>query len=320
MSNKVSHTGIGLFVLGAIAILIGSIWFFTGGNPFKTRSVAVMYYDRSIQGLELGAALKLRGVKIGEVIKIQSYFNEDAMSVINAVYVSFTEEQVINKTGRQGLDLIEELIDDHGLRAQLRVQSYLTGLLYIEIDFFSTETVLRRWGHDQHVPEIPTSPTDIEKLSDMLNAIDFDKIISSMENIATNIEGFLTDPELQTLAANVNKTLASINELANHTDQRVLTKLDTTLSGINQLIAQINNDYPSMSEDLQASLATLQRSFANLEIAINSTGHLLSDDSPAVFEFTQTMQQFQRAAKAVTELAQSIEREPESLIRGKSKR
>ena len=87
-----------------------------------------------------------------------------------------------------------------------------------------------------------------------------------------------------------------------------------------RLIKGINRDYPDMATGLQQGLASLELSFTALEGTIRNTAHILSDDSPIIFELRQTLAKISRAADSVSNLAQSLDREPEALIRGRKNR
>jgi paraquat-inducible protein B len=320
MSNKASTTLIGAFIVGATGIVIISLLFFTGGDFFRNKTLFVIHFDRSIQGLELGAALKLRGVKIGEVTKIESHFDDQTMTVINSVYVQVLDGKTRYAGKEAPHEMLRKLVTEHGLRAQLKQQSYLTGLLYIEVDFTGKPGDIKLWNLDPDTFELPTTPTEIEKLTDVANQIDFQKIADAVDSIVTSIDQFLSDPQFHAISGNINNTLARVETLALHTDQIISNEVAATLTEMQRLITGINRDYPDLSAGLQQSLASLERSFVSLEGAIRSTSHIVSDDSPLLFEFKQTLGKISRAADNVSILAESLERQPEALLRGKSSR
>jgi phosphate acetyltransferase len=64
--------------------------------------------------------------------------------------------------GRADILIVPDLgLRQAGLRAQLRMQTFVTGVLYVALDLRpDTPIVLRKL--DPRVPELPTIPTDIE--------------------------------------------------------------------------------------------------------------------------------------------------------------
>jgi paraquat-inducible protein B len=242
------------------------------------------------------------------------------MTVINSVYVQVLDGQTRYAGDEAPHELLRELVTEHGLRAQLKQQSYLTGLLYIEVDFTGKPGDIKLWNLDPDTFELPTTPTEIEKLTDVANQIDFQKIADAVDSIVTSIDQFLSDPQFHAISGNINNTLARVETLALHTDQIISNEVAATLTEMQRLITGINRDYPDLSAGLQQSLASLERSFVSLEGAIRSTSHIVSDDSPLLFEFKQTLGKISRAADNVSILAESLERQPEALLRGKSSR
>jgi paraquat-inducible protein B len=320
MSNKASTTLIGAFLIGAIGIVITAIVFFGDGRYFQDNENYVMYFDRSVQGLELGAPMKLRGVKVGEVTRIESYVTEKSMSIVNAVYVRVRRNEVNYSGNIKPDELVDTLIVNQGMRAQLRIQSLLTGLLYIEVDFMGADSEMKLWGLDPDTPELPTAITEIEELSQIANRFDFDALSRYFLSIAENLNAILSDPETLSLTANLNDSLQSIAKLADDMDRLLLEDIAAAIEEFKVLAAGINEGYPVVAEDLRQSMASLQTVFSKFESTLGSANHLLSDDSPLIYELSQTLDQLSKAAKKVSSLAETVERQPEALLRGKSGR
>lgn len=320
MSNKASTTMIGAFVLGATAIVVLGLSFFSDGLLFSDREEYVMFFDRSVQGLEVGAPMKLRGVQIGEVTKIESYLTQDDLNIVNAVYVRVKSGELHSDNDYDADELLNNLIVKHGMRAQLRIQSMLTGMLYIEVDFKGPEAEMKLWGLVAGVRELPTATTEIEELSQLADTFDFDALSTSMRNITENLDALIADPETQALPQNINKSLDAITRLADDMNHVVTRDAKSALAQINELATNLNKDYPVVAEDLRQSMASLQTAFGELEQTMVDANHLLSDDSPVVYEIVQTLEQLGTAAKKISTLAATIEREPESLLKGKSNR
>lgn len=320
MSKKANTTLIGGFLLGAVGIVALAIFFLSGGLLFSDQDEFVMFFDRTVQGLELGAPMKLRGVKIGEVTRIESYLNQKEMNIINAVYVKVKRNEIKVGDLERSDDLLSTLIYKHGMRAQLRIQSLLTGLLYIEVDFKGQDAEIKYWGLVAGVEELPTATTEIEELSQIANRFDFDALSTSIRNITENLDKLVSAPETQALPENINKSLNSITRLADDLDQVVMHDVKGAIDKINSLAAGLNEDYPALADELQQSMVALRSAFGKLEHTMADANHLLSDDSPLIYEVVQTLDQLGKAAKKVDALAETLEREPESLLKGKSAR
>ena len=320
MSNKANTATIGAFIIGAIAITLAGIMLFGGGRLFGDSENFVMYFDRSIQGLEIGAPMKLRGVKIGEVTDIESHIYPETMKSINAVYVKVNRDELKFDTELLVQDLLDQLIEQRGLRAQLRIQSLLTGLLYVEVDFMGPDSALQYWRLDPDVRELPTARSEIEELSQLANRFDFDAMAKSFRDITENIAVLVADPELKAVAGNINESLASISKLAARVDEVFENEVASSFNELDRLARGINKEYPLVARDLRQGMRSLRSAFSGAEAAVNNANHLLSDDSPLLFELREALAKIAAAAESVEALADTVEQEPESLIKGKSNR
>ena len=74
MSKKASPKLIGAFVLGGIGLLIAGLLVFGSTNFLRERHILVSYFDGSLKGLRIGAAVTFRGVPIGQVTDIKVLF------------------------------------------------------------------------------------------------------------------------------------------------------------------------------------------------------------------------------------------------------
>ena len=120
------------------------------------------FFDGSVKGLNEGSPVMLRGVKIGQVTNIKLLANPEAMDFYIGVYVEIDPEnytfmgqeklsQILKKI-RRG-EFIKPLIEK-GLRAQLQTQSFVTGQLMINVDFYPNEPA-RLLGIDKKYPGDP---------------------------------------------------------------------------------------------------------------------------------------------------------------------
>src|SRR5215470_9594572 len=182
MSMRASPTLIGAFVLGACVLLVGGLLLWGGTAMFKPKYRVVMYFDASVTGLQKGAPVLMRGVRVGEVTDVQIRWETSLVSV----YADLEPDALKGVRPRDLQGAIHDGIEARHLRAQLRMQSFVTGVLYIALDEFpGTPIVLR--GLETRVLELPTVPTDIEKwtakiekIADSLSALPLEEIGHSL--------------------------------------------------------------------------------------------------------------------------------------------
>ncbi|MCB1708814.1 MAG: MCE family protein, partial [Halioglobus sp.] len=162
MSSKPHTVAIGAFVFGAILIAITIVIFALGSGFGQQREKVVMVFDGSVKGLVIGAPVTLRGVQIGQVTNLELMLDADTIELIMVVEAEISEKN-IRRLGSNPEKVTDELIA-RGMRAQLKTQSLLTGLLYIQLDFHPDKPAVFVDLKSEHV-QIPTIPTDLELLT-----------------------------------------------------------------------------------------------------------------------------------------------------------
>jgi paraquat-inducible protein B len=126
----------------------------------------VLFFEGSVKGLNVGSPVKFRGVDIGMVKNIQLSINPDDLEFFVPVYVEIFENRISilgDKRVEQFDDeeAVDTLVAEMGLRAQLQMQSLLTGQLFINYDFYP-DTPIKKVGLDEKVYEVPTIPTTLQ--------------------------------------------------------------------------------------------------------------------------------------------------------------
>ena len=157
MSMRANPAVIGAFVVGAVVLLLVALLVWGGTGLFRTKLDYVLFFDSAVTGLNKGAPVLARGVKVGEVTDVQLRWGTPLI----AVYIAL-EPEAVKGTAKGGpAQAIERAVREDGLRAQLRMQSFVTGVLYVALDVRPDTPIVLR-GLDPQVPELPTIPTDIE--------------------------------------------------------------------------------------------------------------------------------------------------------------
>src|SRR5690606_2706596 len=133
------------------------------GRFFADKKRVVMYFVGSVQGLQVGAPVKLKGVVLGEIIDISINFERDNKAVFTAV----TADPVMKRINSNGANVEEDYLTDAmhaGLRAQLNFQSFLDGILDVELHFYP-DGELRLYAVQDEYQEIPTTATSVEEIA-----------------------------------------------------------------------------------------------------------------------------------------------------------
>tara|TARA_R110002049_G_scaffold57581_3_gene157717 strand:+ start:1526 stop:2491 length:966 start_codon:yes stop_codon:yes gene_type:complete len=316
MSEKQQTVAIGAFVIGASLIMLLLLIYLLGSGFGKTEKV-VMVFDGSVKGLNIGAPLALRGVKVGEVTDIDLILDSAKTNVIMQIEANF-DAQNIHRKGITDTNLTEELIS-RGLRAQLNSQSLLTGLLYVELDFHP-ESPLNLVDIDSPYLQFPTIPTNLERITKKLQDLDISKLTDELESISHGVNSLVSSKQFQQLPADLANTLESVRALTQQLQAQLTTsgpKLDTVLDEAAVTVASANAQLPKLATLIETNLKTLNNAIASFEQGMNGIDGLVSPDSATLYQLNMALQEMTRAGRSLQSLSNTLEAQPESLLRGK---
>jgi paraquat-inducible protein B len=317
-SNKNVSLAIGAFIVGAVFLVFIALLFFSGGRLFADKERVVMYFEGSVQGLQVGAPVKLKGVVLGEIVNIEINFQRDDQIVVTAVTADLVMKR-INSDGVNVSDAFLEKAIANGLRAQLNYQSFLTGLLYVELDFYPG-SLLRLHEIQKSYVELPTIATSFEEISRSFQELDVKSLVDSLNNITSKIDDIVGGGQIQETLGNFNRVAESLERTSNTVDREIGSlgaDVKVTLNNLNHLMTELNNQAPKLTHSLDQSLGALQDSLENFDQATNNLNQMLSDDAPLVYQLNRTLSDISRSAQAFQSLSETLDQQPESLLRGR---
>ena len=267
-------------------------------QPDSIARLFVLYFNEPLRGLSVGAPVDLFGLPVGEVTYVGLTFDPATLNMRPRVDITFFPERLIarlpagqesavqtverNREKREAV--LRRLVEERGLRAQLRTGSLLTGQMYVALDYFPKAPKARvNWvGKEPELPVVPGLRPDVEqKLTSILAKLD--KL--PLEAIGENLKNDL---------AALDQTLKSVNQLVGNVDTQLIPQLKTDLDGLHR------------------TLAAAER------VMNNADATLLGPNAPVQQDLRDTLQELGRAARSLRTLTDYLERHPESLIRGKT--
>jgi paraquat-inducible protein B len=316
MSQRSQTVAIGAFVIGASLIALATLVFLLGSG-FRNAEKVVMVFDGSVKGLNVGAPMTLRGVKVGEVTDIDLILDASKNNVIMLVEANFDPKN-IRRLGVADSDLTSELIS-RGMRAQLNIQSLLTGLLYVELDFYP-DSPLNLADIDSPYLQFPTIPTNLQRIAKKLEDIDIAKVTDELESISTGIKSLVSGDDFQALPGNATRTLNSLYDLSTQIQKQLETtgpKLDSVLDKTATTVASANTEIPKLSALVETNLKILNDAITSFKQGMSGIDGLVAPDSQTVYELNNALQEMTRAGRSLQSLADTLEAQPEAVIRGK---
>src|SRR6202521_877479 len=228
MGKRVSPAVIGAFVVASFAILVVALIVVGSGRMFTKPIRFICMFQGNLNGLKVGAPVKVRGVQIGTVASIelrllpaQGRLRPEGKDLRLAVIVDLDRAQLVARGGT-GAALetagFEDLLKQ-GLRAQLATESLLTGLLYIDLDLHPRAPMNLALDPGGPYREIPTVQTDLAELQERLTKaldkfekIDFQALVVSITDAANSIKTLTGSPELKATLESLKETIANLNQ------------------------------------------------------------------------------------------------------------
>lgn len=302
MSKEANSTLIGAFILGALAILVSGLLILASGQLSSRSQEYVLYFQGSVLGLSEGSPVNFRGVQVGKVTDIMVSVNPDSLDVQIPVKIEIDPDRVTRVGEKKDLvtdwfkgngEIMEGLVKK-GLRAQLELQSLITGRLLIELSFHP-ESDLLYVQDNLDLPQLPTIPSEFEELTRKIERIPIEELATQALEAVKSLEAFMSSPDLKeatgALAANL-----------------------TTLQGI---MSTTEQQLPKVLKQMEMTLASTNKAAGQLEKTLANIDQFTSEESELTYYATETMQEVKAASRAVRELAELLEREPEALLAGK---
>ncbi|PAS96118.1 MAG: mammalian cell entry protein [Candidatus Dactylopiibacterium carminicum] len=324
MSQRANPTTIGIFVLGAMALLVAGIFLFTGHGLFQKRPTYVMYFEGSVYGLQVGAPVVFRGVQIGNVKRIDLRYDDTHSQLLIPVVVEGTSLRLLNSNGSDvGEDAPDPIsLINRGLRARLASQSLLTGLLYIELDFYPDRPLVYR-APNKRLPEIPTIPSPVQEIAQKLEHLDIEELLGDISAIANTARQFINSPETEQTMRSMSRTLANLEALTASLDKRLGPTLDgledtvTSVKANMERVGDAADKFAGVADQAGAPLEAVRAMAEQMQRAVGTLDTLIAQGAPALHNTEQTLRELREAARALQELSDTLARQPDALLFGR---
>ena len=258
----------------------------------------VLYFTESLRGLSVGAPVTFLGLLGGEVTDVGLDIDPATLNMRGRVeFVLFPERlisrlnqkqaaagETLERSIQQRHAFFQRLVEQRGLRAQLRSGSLLTGQLYVAFDYFPNAPKAKiDWSRDPtELPVVPSPLTDIEaKLT---------SIVAKLDKLP-----------LEAIGADLTKALVSLDQI-----------LKDAGTAVNRIDTELTPGLKTTIEELRGAIAAAER------VLKNTDATLVGKDAAGQQDLRDALQEIARAARSLRVLSDYLERHPESLIWGKT--
>jgi paraquat-inducible protein B len=290
----------------------------------------VLYFDNSVNGLRIGAPVKIKGVEIGSVKDIRFQLEKSKelkIPVIIEIDLEKFTSRGATAAAQTAVDreALNKAIVDRGLRGQLEMESLVTGLLFIALDFFPGTPInlVQRTDRDYKYPEIPTLPTTLEQAKDAvtrimnrLEEVDFKGLIASLDETVNGIKRTVNSQELEATIRSLQKTVPKIDEAVLSVRDLAVTLNDNSKS-LAANLEQTSIDARASMKQADKALEQATETLKSAEAAVANIQTLSDPDAPIIYELGKSLREVSAAARSLRSLANYLDRNPNAVIFGR---
>jgi paraquat-inducible protein B len=295
---------VGGFVLSGLALGVGAVLLFGGTHLLSPTVHAVVYFQGSVAGLDVGAPVTFRGVRVGAVTSIAVNLNMKDLTARIPVYLDLNPTQIsLQNAGPGQNDEDFDRLLKAGLRAQLNMQSFITGQLRVDLDLQPGTPAAQ--GGDSDRPEIPSVPSKLQTLEDEIAEL-----------------------PLKQIGDNAQQTLAAVQHLADLLSAKAGPLADSlkdtseaahaTLNDIDQLAIAGKGQLKVSGDQLDRVLASADRTVRDADTLVGSLKEMTSPDSAMRGDLRATIRDLAASASSLRGFSHEIERDPSSILSGRT--
>ena len=281
MSNNSNpnYFRLGIFVLAAIGALLTIILIFGSGQLFKKSFTIETYIKQSVTGLDAGAAVRFRGVKIGQVTSINlsgDVYEREIPMPERREYVVVRMQIFGDKVELTNLQIY---LKDN-LRARIKSMG-ITGVNYVELDFYPSATQYNPLPYtwEAEYPVVPSMPNQADEIISGIQ-----KLIGALNSL--DVDG--TQKKFDALLGNLNKLMAG--------DGRDNAGLINSVKDLNVLLERIakvtdKDQLNILMRELVATMVSLRQTVTSVQGDTTATLENLRQASEQLNEFTRVASQ-----------------------------
>jgi paraquat-inducible protein B len=333
MAKKANPKLIGGFVVGAIALVLVGAIAFGGGKFLAAKRQAVLFFSEySLAGLDVGSPVTFRGVKIGSVTGVVIRYDVEQQTIQVPVYIEVELDRIRVVRGKSDTKSFPTLIE-RGLRAQLVIQSLVTGQASIDLNFHPN-TPIKLVGSEPGMIEVPTIPSEIDLLKanltnllQRISALPLDQVADKLLGTIGSASEFMTslnaqvDPLSKDLKMVSDQAAATLREAQSRLELREgepMQNLNAALVDARQLVNDVDGRVGPLASDLNKIMKSALVTLDDAQRTLVSAQGTISPDSTLYFQLNRTLHEIQSMAGSIRALADYMQRHPNALLTGKT--
>ncbi|MHC4475241.1 MAG: MlaD family protein [Planctomycetota bacterium] len=326
MSAKANYFKIGLFVITGVVLVLVAIVIFGSGVLAEEKMYFETYFDGSVSGLDVGAPVEYRGVRMGRVEKVTFAVNEYELPVgseqffksrrLIMVVASVDTENLPAKTPQQRKANLAQMVAE-GLRLRL-ASNILTGLAFLQADYLDPKRfpVLEvPWEPENlYIPtapgELSTLKQSVDKILSKLQNIDTERIGRLIEEILASLVQAVDDANLPEVSRGVQNLIASANRAVEDAN---VSAVSSELKGLFAEARETNQHLKRLlaSDKLRPQSPNIAEVITQLSKTLRRIDKLVSTQTPQI---EQALEDLRKVSANLEELTENLKKHPAELI------
>jgi paraquat-inducible protein B len=279
-------------------------------QAFIKKITFILFFEGSVRGLNVGAPVEFKGIKVGSVKDVRLEFDSRDTSFRIPVLIEIEPERIIERGGGEissPMNTLDTLVE-RGLRAQLQTGSLLTGQLFVELDMHP-DTPVRLVNAGGPFPELPTIPTSLEQMT-----VSLKRILAKMEKVDMERIG----EELLGTLEGANRLTKGASELIQKPEMRTaLTDLQESLHSFKSILQKLDQHAEPIAMNLENAIEAGHQALEHVQTTLDLTNQVLKPDSPLQYRLIELTEELAETARSIRTLVDLLERNPDSIIFGK---
>jgi len=257
----------------------------------------VVFFDGSVRGLNVGAPVEFKGIKVGQVTDIRLKFDPTDLSFLIPVIVELEPERIVEgntSADETAIEVLNSLIS-RGMRAQLQTGSLLTGKLYVGLDMHPDSPIRLLGNRTTDLPEIPSIAGGLQSIMAKLEKVPLEKIGNDLADLLHGANTLVNGPELKQSMLDMQASL--------HSFRHVIGKLDGHVE--------------PLAMHLDEALVSGRHALDQAKKTLHTIDQTLDPASPLQYQINQLSRDLSDMARAIRSFVDLLERHPNAVIFGK---
>lgn len=277
---------------------------------FVKKITCVLFFQGSVRGLNIGAPVEFKGIKVGVVKEIRLEFDSSDASFQIPVLVEIEPERFLTDKHADidaPLQTLDTLVS-HGLRARLQTGSLLTGQLFVELDMHPDQP-LHLVGTGKPFIELPTIPADFAQMTTSVK-----NILVKMEKL--NIEKI--GSELLGTLEGASQVMEGAEKLVNKEELvEAVEEFKSSMAFLKQILGKLDQHIEPIAVNLGNAIGAGHKTLEKAETTLGLMGDVLSPNSPFQYQMIELASDLSEMARSIRTLVDMLERHPNAIIFGK---